>query len=43
MLRRSLSSVLDDPVALLDEAGIPPTSRAEDLSPEDYLLLAAVQ
>jgi 16S rRNA (adenine1518-N6/adenine1519-N6)-dimethyltransferase len=41
MLRRSLSSVLDDPVAVLEAAGIDPTSRAEDLSPEDYLTLAA--
>lgn len=41
MLRRSLSSVLDDPVAVLGAAGIDPTSRAEDLSPEDYLRLAA--
>jgi 16S rRNA (adenine1518-N6/adenine1519-N6)-dimethyltransferase len=42
MLRRSLESVLDDPVASLEEAGIPPTRRAEDLSPEDYLRLAEV-
>lgn len=37
MLRRSLGSVLGDPVAALDDAGIPPTSRAEDLSAGDYL------
>jgi 16S rRNA (adenine1518-N6/adenine1519-N6)-dimethyltransferase len=43
MLRRSLLSMLDDPVASLDESGIPPTSRAEDLTPEDYLRLAAVR
>jgi 16S rRNA (adenine1518-N6/adenine1519-N6)-dimethyltransferase len=41
MLRRSLSGVLVDPVRLLEAAGIDPTSRAEDLSPEDYLRLAA--
>ncbi len=40
MLRRSLSGVLEDPVRLLEAAGIDPTSRAEDLSPEDYLRLA---
>ncbi|MGD2042117.1 MAG: 16S rRNA (adenine(1518)-N(6)/adenine(1519)-N(6))-dimethyltransferase RsmA [Acidimicrobiia bacterium] len=41
MLRRSLSSVLDDPVSTLEAAGIDPTSRAEDLSPDDFLKLAA--
>lgn len=42
MLRRSLASAVDDPIALLEEAGIAPTSRAEDLSPDDYLRLASV-
>lgn len=42
MLRRSLASVLDDPTATLERAGFDPTSRAEDLSPEDYLRLAGV-
>ncbi len=42
MLRRSLASVLDDPVATIESAGIEPTLRAEDLSPEDYLRLAEV-
>jgi 16S rRNA (adenine1518-N6/adenine1519-N6)-dimethyltransferase len=42
MLRRSLLSVLDDPTDVLLRAGIPATSRAEDLSPEDYVRLAAV-
>ena len=42
MLRRSLTSVLDDPIGSLETAGIPPTSRAEDLSPAHYLRLAEV-
>ena len=42
MLRRSLSNVLADPAAVLDEAGFPDTARAEELSPDDYLKLAAV-
>jgi 16S rRNA (adenine1518-N6/adenine1519-N6)-dimethyltransferase len=41
MLRRSLAKVLDDPVATLEAAGIDPTDRAEDLTPDDYLRLAA--
>ncbi len=40
MLRRSLSSMFDDPAAVLTEAGIDPTSRAEELGPEDFLRLA---
>lgn len=42
MLRRSLASVVDDPIGLLGSAGISPTSRAEDLTPDDYLRLASV-
>lgn len=42
MLRRSLATVLDEPVAMLEAGGIDPTCRAEDLSPEEYLRLAAV-
>ncbi len=42
MLRRSLARKVTDPVALLERAGIDPTTRAEDLSPEDYLRLAAL-
>lgn len=42
MLRRSLAPVLPDPVAALSAAGLSPTRRAEDLSPEDYLRLAEV-
>ena len=41
MLRRSLAKTLDSPVLSLESAGIDPTLRAEDLSPEDYLRLAA--
>jgi 16S rRNA (adenine1518-N6/adenine1519-N6)-dimethyltransferase len=42
MLRRSLEGVLADPEAVLAAAGLDPTSRAERLSPEDYLRLAEV-
>lgn len=42
MLRRSLSTVLADPVAVLLEAGIKPEARAGDLSAGDYLRLAGV-
>lgn len=41
MLRRSLVSVLDDPASALEAVGIDPTDRAEDLSPDDFLRLAA--
>lgn len=40
MLRGSLAGVLDDPVSALEQAGLDPTLRAEDLSPADYLRLA---
>jgi 16S rRNA (adenine1518-N6/adenine1519-N6)-dimethyltransferase len=40
MLRRSLAAALPDPSAALATAGIDPTRRAEELSPEDYLRLA---
>jgi 16S rRNA (adenine1518-N6/adenine1519-N6)-dimethyltransferase len=42
MLRRSLSGLLADPVAALEAADIDPTRRAEELSTDDYLRLAAV-
>lgn len=42
MLRRSLNSILDEPEAALVAAGIPVTARAEDLSSDDYLVLARV-
>jgi 16S rRNA (adenine1518-N6/adenine1519-N6)-dimethyltransferase len=40
MLRSSLRTVIDDPGALLEEAGIEPTRRAEELAPDDFLRLA---
>jgi len=42
MLRRSLAGALPDAPAALAAAGIDPTRRAEELSPEDYLRLAEV-
>ena len=42
MLRRSLASLLQDPVAVLERSSVAPTSRAEELSPDDYLRLARV-
>jgi 16S rRNA (adenine1518-N6/adenine1519-N6)-dimethyltransferase len=42
MLRRSLATVLVDPSTSLEEAGIDPTARAEELVPEDWLRLAEV-
>jgi 16S rRNA (adenine1518-N6/adenine1519-N6)-dimethyltransferase len=41
MVRTSLRKVFDDPAQALSLAGIDPTARAEDLSPFDYLRLAA--
>jgi 16S rRNA (adenine1518-N6/adenine1519-N6)-dimethyltransferase len=38
-LRRSLSEIHDDPAKLLEDLGIDPSARAEDLSPEQLLLL----
>jgi len=42
MLRRSLESVVDEPVSLLEKAGFDETARAENLSPSDFLHLAGV-
>lgn len=42
MLRRSLAAALPDASLALAAAGIDPTRRAEELSPEDYLRLAEV-
>ena len=42
MLRRALAGHLDDPDAAFGAAGIDPTARAETLSAEDFLRLAAV-
>jgi 16S rRNA A1518/A1519 N6-dimethyltransferase RsmA/KsgA/DIM1 with predicted DNA glycosylase/AP lyase activity len=32
--------MFDDPIAVLERAGLDPTARAEDLSPADYVKLA---
>lgn len=42
MLRRSLASVLEDAAAAVESAGLNPTDRAENLSPEDFVRLAEV-
>jgi 16S rRNA (adenine1518-N6/adenine1519-N6)-dimethyltransferase len=39
MLRQSLKTRFDDPVALLEAAGVDPTRRAETLSIEEFLAL----
>ncbi len=40
MLRGSLRGLIEDPESILIAAGIDPTSRAEDLSPADFVRLA---
>jgi 16S rRNA (adenine1518-N6/adenine1519-N6)-dimethyltransferase len=40
MLRQSLKSLTDDPLALLAEAGIEPTARAEEIPVEGFAALA---
>lgn len=40
MLRSSLKSLLPDPTAIIEEAGIDPTQRAEELSVEEFCALA---
>ena len=42
MMRRSLSTVVDDAAGVLAAAGIEETSRPEDLEPEAFLRLAGV-
>lgn len=42
MLRRSLATVLDDPEATLEAAGVDPTARPEQLAPVDYVAIARV-
>ncbi len=42
MLRSSLRTKVADPVGVLERAGLQPTDRAENLSPEEYLRLAEV-
>ena len=43
MLRRSLSTVLSDPAATIASAGIDPTLRAEDLSPDEFVAIARAE
>jgi 16S rRNA (adenine1518-N6/adenine1519-N6)-dimethyltransferase len=40
MLRVSLRSLTDDPIALLEAAGVPPTARAEEIDVEGFCRLA---
>ena len=40
MLRRSMATVVTDPEPILEAAGVDPTSRAEELTVNDYLRLA---
>lgn len=40
MLRQSLKSVFPDPIAVLEDLGLSPTARAEELPPEAFLALA---
>lgn len=41
MLRKSLVGVFDDPVTVVERAGLDPTARPEDLDPTDFIRLAA--
>ncbi len=41
MLRRSLAGIIPDTVPLLERCGIDPTLRPEDLSPGDFVAIAA--
>lgn len=43
MLRRSLAGMFDDPIAVLERAGIDPTLRPEQLAPTDYVAIAEVE
>ena len=40
MLRSALNGLVEDPLALLSQAGIEPTVRAETLAPEAFCALA---
>ncbi len=42
MLRQALKSLVKDPLPLLEHAGIEPTRRAEELSVEEFVRLAAI-
>ncbi|MEA3511311.1 MAG: 16S rRNA (adenine(1518)-N(6)/adenine(1519)-N(6))-dimethyltransferase RsmA [Actinomycetota bacterium] len=41
MLRRSLAGIIPNTVPVLERCGIDPTLRPEDLSPEDFVAIAA--
>lgn len=43
MLRSSLKTVFDDPVAALEELDIKPTARAEEIAPPDFLRIAQMR
>ncbi|MFV2000710.1 MAG: 16S rRNA (adenine(1518)-N(6)/adenine(1519)-N(6))-dimethyltransferase RsmA [Acidimicrobiia bacterium] len=43
MIRRSLKSAMADAVATIESASLDPTSRAEDLSPADFVALAEAE
>ena len=43
MVRASLRGALDDPVTVLERAGLDPTRRAENLAPSDYVALAEAE
>jgi len=43
MIRGSLKSVFPDPSSVVESASLDPTSRAEDLSPADFVALAAAE
>lgn len=43
MLRRSLADLLTDPVAILEAAGVDPTSRPEHLTAADFVEIAAAE
>ena len=40
MLRRSLTTVLDDPFGVLERCGIDPMARPEELTPDDFVTIA---
>jgi 16S rRNA (adenine1518-N6/adenine1519-N6)-dimethyltransferase len=41
MVRRSLATVIPEPALTLERCGVDPTARAEDLSPEAFVAIAA--
>jgi 16S rRNA (adenine1518-N6/adenine1519-N6)-dimethyltransferase len=40
MLRQSLKQLVPDPIPLLENAGLDPTARAEDIGVEGFVALA---